>query len=66
MEIALDQSMTFHKVLPAQYQALRLPTPMGVDNNVTKVSYSIRKSTIGGHLFSLKTPLLINSYKTNS
>ena len=32
-KIALDQSMTFHKVLPEQHQTLGLPTPMGVDNN---------------------------------
>ena len=30
-KIAFDQSMTFHKVLPEQWQTLRVFTPMGVD-----------------------------------
>ena len=31
-KIALDKSMTFHKMLLEQYQTLWLSTPVGVDN----------------------------------
>ena len=40
MENSMDQSMTFHKFLPGQYQTLRLPTLMGVDNKRLQFHYS--------------------------
>ena len=34
METALDQSLTFHNVLPEKWQTLKLSTLIGLDNHL--------------------------------